>query len=1412
LGFVFVVQIPAVQKKMAKEFTSWLSEEYQIQIQSDKIKLGILSGLQWNDVLLLDSQQDTLVYVEEVKIQASNLSFNHFKKVYLKGLQLNYQYGDSIADAELFRYIEPFLNSKKESKALVIDNFWINGARIDVGSKIEQRSFRNLDLYLRDCQLSSETSFVLSNMEWVQFQGQKHQLEAKQIKISNQENTIDGLSWESGSSLMKLDFRQSKDSAELIIHQLDIDENAIAGLYTQWPNSLQLGLSAKFKVVGDSLWSENLQINSDKGSIVNGTLAIKSWNDFKNWNYNIQANQFDLVADEWLWIESLFEHSYLLSRFGAIRSQATLKGTMSDLNLNLVLNSDQGNIESDLFIDISDSLDVPIYKGDLTLNNFNLAAFVGDTKFGTLNAEVSVDGEGFDLTNFDTDVHGTVKSIAINDYEYKNITLDGRLQPNHFKGEAFVVDENLEVDFSGEIDFSKEKPVMDFVADIIEANLVKLNWYDKSPVAKLSTLVEMNFIGDKWANIEGDIGVYFTTVETFDNYYHFNDIHFSSEKLSSKDVLTLTSDFANANFEGTIDVPNLFNSFFAYLSPHFPLLNKGRNKAQNFVFEVDLFNTSALTNLFIPQLNLGDGASITGSFNNRGEGLSLAVESPNLGWGKWLWRDLKINSKATSQHWEIGLTGAKLDFNNRTKIENIEIDQVGNYGDWRYAMAWISNDSIKFDGIVKGAASVDTKSLNIGIEESQFYFADTLWTVNESSKIKYSKNKVSTSISLKTVSQNIAFLFDGNIRDNTIDVEVSDFEFDNLSPWLSRIKSSIDGTVNGRLNRVQKNNIHQLNSSIQTSQLIVNDYLFGALNIDVLSDSKNEIQNIDGFVSKNELKTVEFNGAYMSSLDSNNFNVSMDVYDFDMRHLRSYLDVVVTDVEGKGAGYLNFYGNLSKPEFDGELIVEDVSLAIPFLNINFNAIDNSVIQLSDRHIEFKDFDFVSTQNEEDIGEGALSGDVFHYNFKDFALDLSIVADSLLCLNTDAYRDEAYYGRAIATGDASFSGPLQAIAIEVNAVTDKGSSLFIPLDEDESLDELSFVHFIEKNENVNDTVWTLSDQVKKSTGLTIDMNFELNENAQTNIIFDETLGDKISARGTGFINVGLNSADEVYMFGDYTLSEGDYLFTLQNFVNKKFEIQKGAQLLWDGNPYTAQMDLNALYHINTNISALSPEYNRNSDVECMMSMTGDLLQPNIEFDIQIPKGDDYIKRLLDERTNTEEKKTQQFLSLLVLNSFMSTDELENTDVDYLSSTLSTGTEMLNNQLSNWLSQTTDRFDLGLKYHPNLGDTLSNKEFELLLNNMKVNDRITFNGNIGTQPAQNTTRVIGDFKVEYRLSDDGKLRLLAFRNLEESFQLQDASSNYTTGLGLFYRYEFDNFSDMWQKFLRMFRKKEYADAIQ
>ena len=836
-------------------------------------------------------------------------------------------------------------------------------------------------------------------------------------------------------------------------------------------------------------------------------------------------------------------------------------------------------------------------------------------------------------------------------------------------------------------------------------------------------------------------------------------------------------------------------------------MSKANSKTQNFNFKIAIFNSSALTDLFLPNLHLGDGAMVNGTFNTEKDGLDFTLTSPNLGWGNWLWRDLNLTSKATKEVWEIDLLGSKLDYDYETKLEDIEIYQVGTKGDWRYTLAWSSNDSIKFDGIVKGVAKVSDSSLNFDLDESQFYFADTLWTLNQNSNFNYlTSGALESNIILKTEHQTLDLNYTKNKLTDEINLFVSDFEFQNINPWLAKLNTNLVGKLSGDFKVIDAFSKPIVYANSVSNNLEVNKYPFGDLELNITYDNSNKIQLISGDVFKGINKTVAINGTYLTEADSNNFLLGLNVYDFNVGHLEHYLSSIFDEFSGSINGDLNFYGSLGSPKFNGDFMADNVFMSVPYLNIDFGTVNDFEIQLSENNISFLELDFVGLENENHLGNGVLNGDILHDKFSNFELNLNLKADSLLCLNTDAYRDEAYYGRAIATGDVSFKGPVNAIEINLNARTNNGTSLFIPLDDKESLEEMSFIHFIEKDETINDSIWAVSEVVKSESGLLIDMNFEITEEADVNIIFDETLGDKITSIGNGFINVGVNAADEVYMFGDYTVSNGDYLFTLQNFVNKKFEIENGAKLVWDGNPYKAQMDLTALYKVNTNINDLAPEYNRKTDVNCSMHMTGDLLQPVINFDIQIPKGDDLINRILDERTNTEEKKTQQFLSLLVLNSFMSTDELQNTDVDYLSTTLSTGTEVLSNQLSNWMSQFTDRFDLGFKYHPNQGDTLSNKELELLLNNMKVNDRITFNGNIGTQSAENTTRIIGDFKVEYQLKENGKLKLLAFRNLEESFQLQDDASNYTTGLGLYYRDEFDSFTDMWHRFKDLFRRSK------
>ena len=1404
---MLIFQLPSVQKKLANKFTIWMQEEYELKIQVDKIKPSILGGFQLNDFFLLDGNNDTLIYVGKLKFQTSNYSFKHFSKVYIQDLALNCNYKDSISNSNIFKVFEPFLNSEGNPKSHIIDNLWVNNASIDIINTNEIMSFRGVNLYLKECVLSDSIDFALSNLDFELVDGAHHQFNVSRVLFSPNKYVINEFNWKSGNSILRFDLMQNilNNEGYLKINDFILDHYATQGLL-EWPKDLILNTNALIQNSEDTLWAENILISTGNESLFNGAFEIKNWTDFKSWKYSIVANTLNFASKEWKWISPLYPNMTELSFIGDIYSQASLEGTLSDLDLSLSLQSDMGNLDSDIYINI-DSLDDFLYKGRLNLYHFNVDLFKNKFGIKEVDGEINVEGKGIDILSFDTEIDGNLNYVNIAGRTYDDILLNGRLQPNYFKGKAWVTDDDLELDFSGEVDFSKDKPVMDFVANVVEADLVKLNLYNEEPVAKLSSLIEMNLKGNQWSNIEGELGVYYTSLETSENHYYYNDILFTSEKLKEKDILSLKSDFVTANFEGQIDVPNIFNSLLDYLNPHFPMLGGSSNYIQDFEFELDFKNTSAMTKFMIPNFNFEQGTRFYGSFRNRGEGLNLAVESPGFSLGKYSFNNINLNALISEKDWTINLSGDKCMYDDNSLIENISLNQLGSYGSSNYALNWNCSDSIKYEGGLKGIVNMDHSSLKVFLDEGQFYFADTLWTLKDNSHLNYFNGKVNSQASISTISQDISFSFISNGIIDTINLVLNHFDMTNISPWLSQVNSSLQGILNGDIFILSDSINNKVYSEIITSNLVLNGSDFGVLNLSSDYDDIKDIQLIQGHSIKDDKKAIEFNGTYNSLLDSNNIQIFTNVNDFNLKHINTYLPFI-DPLTGFFSGNLNFYGCINDPKFEGEFIADEVYLTVPYLNVDFKTNGISDIQLSHDLIELNNFSFNSIDKGSSFGTGTLNGKLKHDNFSDFKMDLNLELDSILCLNTDASGDVNYYGKVISTGDVKFTGQSDLISIDFNGVSDKGTSLYIPLDDNETIDEFSFVHFLEQeiNKSNSDSLLVLSEMINSKSNLAIDMNFELNENAEVNIIFDETLGDKIRAKGSGYINLGFNSADDVYMFGDYMVNEGDYLFTLQNFVNKKFEIENGALITWDGNPYKAQMDLNALYRLTANVSHLTsnPEVNRNSEVECRMLMSGDLLKPVIEFDIQIPDADDQTNRILEEQTNTEEKNTQQFLSLLVLNSFMNSGEYENTDVDYLSSTVSSGAEMLNNQLYNWTSQFSNRFDLGLKYNPTLGDSLSNKEFEILLNNMKLNDRITFNGNIGTQQRRST--IVGDFKFEYKLSDDGKFRLVTFRKLEESFQLAPNVTNYTGGVGFFYTDEFKDFKDLWTKFKYMFKKKK------
>jgi hypothetical protein len=322
---------------------------------------------------------------------------------------------------------------------------------------------------------------------------------------------------------------------------------------------------------------------------------------------------------------------------------------------------------------------------------------------------------------------------------------------------------------------------------------------------------------------------------------------------------------------------------------------------------------------------------------------------------------------------------------------------------------------------------------------------------------------------------------------------------------------------------------------------------------------------------------------------------------------------------------------------------------------------------------------------------------------------------------------------------------------------------------------------------------------------MDFNLKLTPDARMKIIFDPTIGDIIEGIGSGDVLMSVNTLGDFKMIGEYIIESGEYLFTLQNVINKKFKVEQGSTLRWSGDPINADVNIDTYYRTKAALAELNPTFEATKKtVDCKLGLKGKLMQPAINYDVLLPFAEQEVKDKLAGYLVTEEDKGKQFLSLLILNRFMPSGTSESKGIGTEGSDLAnvSGSELLSNQLSNWLSQLSNNVDIGVNYRP--GNELSPQELEVALSTQLLNDRLSINGSVDYKTnaeASQTSDIVGDVDVDYKITKSGRLRARMFNQSNEDREISYFSP-YTQGLGIFYTEEFDKISEV---------TKRYGDAL-
>lgn len=501
------------------------------------------------------------------------------------------------------------------------------------------------------------------------------------------------------------------------------------------------------------------------------------------------------------------------------------------------------------------------------------------------------------------------------------------------------------------------------------------------------------------------------------------------------------------------------------------------------------------------------------------------------------------------------------------------------------------------------------------------------------------------------------------------------------------------------------------------------------------------------------------------------------------------------ELEGGIDGWVRWTGPWDAPRLEGTLATEGATARIAYLGVDMTV--RGAADVRPDHFAFDEWSVT-----DDLGNAAtLTGTILHQNLADWNFDLSLDANRkpLHLLELTRQQNDLFYGSAFVRGDANVSGYANNLVIEARLQSEPGTRFALPLDAASDARYADFISF--KAPDREDEV----EVVRDLSRVRMDLALDIDEDAEARIIFDESVGDEITGRTKGALNLTIDDFERFSMNGQLEVVEGSYLFTLQNVINKRFTVLPGGTVTWFGDPYAAEIDLDARYEVRTGLEPLLPLENElpgRSKVQLGMGLMGNLMRPEIAFSVDVPEVDTRIQALVESALINEEELNRQVMGLLVLQQFLSPDPTSAIGTTGLQEK---STEFLASQIGFWLSQMTQEVNVGLDYGTSAAS--GEQALAVALSAQLLDDRLHVEGAVGTDrlfggSAQDLQ--VQDIRIRYDLPPDGTFQVTGYTTSNPVITGQAGST--TQGVGLLMQSEFNSFRELWG---RMWRREEQLD---
>jgi len=1397
------------------------------------------------NVMIEDQQEDTLLYIDEAKLKIDSLNLFekriHFGKLDFQNSKINIRKDNKGYN---FQFLLDTSSEKPDSIhpwKITFTNIFFGNSNIkykDITARdtiINGINFNDLDIEKLNLSIvnvqssDSVTKFFVDNVSLREKSG----FSIGDFRFKAQ---IDS------TGFQMLNFTLDLNHSHIVAHQIKVSKhNSIQN--DRGPNGLNQSILNQYVIDGDfdeslisltdlaylipELWGMNEPVlfsGSIKGSLDNiklkrlnlkigkdtqltTDLELRGLPDWKNTFiffklYNNIFNFNDLAAirmpesspDRYLKFPAELLNNLKLTY------QGNFNGFPSDFVAYGTLGGDLGQLTSDIAIRPGRKGEMS-FNGKLNAKSFQIGRLLAYEPLGAVSLGIKVNGTKSGDKKFNMKIEGNIDSLYLNNYRIDSIYVNGKASERSYEGTLSVADNNLQMNFSGLADLASKIPVFNFKSQITKANLFALGIDKEFKDSRISFDLVSNFSGDYIDNINGQIDLKNLSFTRDKRTLQVTNFVLNTTNNQDKNAINIRSDLADVDITGKYlfrEFDLTIRDYLKYYLPSAKLpfsqrVTTGKNAIN---FDIRIKRAEELGGFILDGLEAKSPVILKGNINSDKKTMTFDASANEIIYNKSKIKQLNLSSRNVGNRWLLRAGTEEALLGGSLKVQNLSVNNSLAHDSLKTTITWNNSVTPTYSGKIDafGIFSKNKVGNNLAdfyLNPSNIWVADSLWQIDKSN-IKLD----STSISINNFNihhSGEGFRIDGKASENQADklnIFFKQVRLGNLDLLLGK-DVGVDGVLNGTVSIANPYESLYLTSDLKLSDFTYLKKNFGDVIIESNWNEDNKRLNSSFKLEKDGKSNFVLNGYYEPG--TNNLNFKSTLTDFSLETLLPLLNSFANKVEGTGNGIVNISGKLSDPVFKGKVAVQNTLIGIDYTKVVYSL--NDTVRFSGDSIIFKNI----TVHDNEKNSALYNGVITHKLFSRMTYNMNATTNKILALNTNASDNNLFYGVAHCSGKITIAGRDDKLKMTSTLKTEAGTQINVPLENPESVSEYNFIRFVNPDTAIQKSQQEM--RIKETNNFELDLDLTATPEAKFQMLFNSSIGDAINGQGAGNLRFIYDKEGDFYIYGNYVIEKGDYMFVLQNVINRKFKIEQGGTVSWNGDIYSALVDLNAVYSLKTSVNDLllntnQGESSRRIPVECRINLSKKLFNPVVKFDITFPTADERTKDELQQYLSNQDDINRQMLSLMVMGQFYTPEYLRGRQ-DFQSNTGNlvgaTTSDILSNALSSWLSQISNDFDIGFKYRP--GDQVNTNQMEVALSTQIFNNRVTINGNIGNNSnlQSNTTNpVVGEVEVYVKLNKSGKLQLKAYNRANDDL-IYDTSL-YKQGLGLTYRQEFDTLTDL------------------